>query len=188
MLRCSSSMDGPHPAIHELCTGASLISSRTFTCSTFVARNSMLHAKRPLLCRNTHCPPTATTTVSGRRRSALLPSLHHLRAHVYQTDLGIAIWEARDGSRGVVDVVLSQGSCLLDAVTSDHKISGLPLVSVESVQEHNLCLPCARRQALRTCVRQACLVPRCSSRQIVAAQSLIRAQDLHRQACLVLYR
>ena len=55
----------------------------------------------------------------------LLPALHDFGAHLQQTVLRFAFWEAGNCFCGAVDVKLGECACLLDAVAFDDKFAGL---------------------------------------------------------------
>lgn len=66
------------------------------------------------------------------RWDALIPPLHHLRAHVNQANFGVALRESRNRPNGFVDVVLCQCPRLFNAIALNDESSCLGREMVRS--------------------------------------------------------
>ena len=97
-------------------------------------RNTLNPARCSVVNVQTTC--LALYTVEKRRklsssaRATLLPPLHDLDSHLFQPFLCFALWKSADGLNSLVGILLSQRSCLLDAITGYYDITCLFILSV----------------------------------------------------------
>jgi hypothetical protein len=101
---------------------------------------------------------------SGEFSTSLLSSLHHFRAHVDQADLGLTVWKVGYGASSSVNVVLSQRSCLLNAVALNDHVAGLVTVSIVLVGcyntiDHLLHVAWLRELSADECPKLAIILP-----------------------------
>lgn len=69
--------------------------------------------------------PRAAGFADSARHAASLVPLQRLDSHLHQPVLGLAVRERRDGSNGLLGIVLRQRPSLLDTVALEHQISCL---------------------------------------------------------------